>query len=265
MTKLRSINYRTFAETTQSAPGELLTLINPRGWHAAQYGPNETNTVQVGSAAAMRKLVLCWFALCAGSLLAVSSTAYAHEHELKWRLRTELAAFDPTGHITESAQGVTEVHRELETAGAIGLTIEYRHSYYFGLNIGLLRSRSFSANQSTSNEPAQIGNVTPLTAGLNFHLTPENPIDAYIGAFVAWVNYGDATFNNAGTNQRVRIGSDYGWGLIAGADIPLGRRGWTMHGSFRYLKTRLQSDAGPLQVQGDINPIIVSVGIGFRF
>ena len=89
-----------------------------------------------------------------------------------------------------------------------------------------------------------------LTAGLNFHLTPNRRVDLFLGPLVGFVGYG-GDFDD-----------DLAWGVNLGVDVPLPWR-WYFTGGARYLKSSAEAPASGLDLE--VDPIILSAGLSIRF
>lgn len=104
--------------------------------------------------------------------------------------------------------------------------------------------------------------VTPLTAGLNFHLTRQSRFDLYVGPTIGYVLYGDLDIGD----ERLSIDDDFTWGAAFGVDLPMGDKGWMFSGALRYLDTEASpDDLGPTDESLDVSPWVVQVSAGYRF
>jgi outer membrane protein len=100
------------------------------------------------------------------------------------------------------------------------------------------------------------------------HLSPDSRFDLYIGPLLAYVVYSsfdlvvDPWFLTEGFETR----NDFGIGVNLGLDIRLGEGGWLLTAAFKYLDTTLEASPPDESIgRTDINPMIFSVGIGYRF
>ena len=60
--------------------------------------------------------------------------------------------------------------------------------------------------------------------------------------------------------------NDFGIGINVGLDVRLGESGWLLTAAFKYLVTTLESSPpGEGVGRTDLDPIIFSVGVGYRF
>jgi hypothetical protein len=108
--------------------------------------------------------------------------------------------------------------------------------------------------------------VTPLLAGVSYHLLPSSAAaDLWLGANAGWMDYGTAHLKTDSRDFPERFGGDFAYGLAAGADVPFGRhRCWLFSGALRYLKASTDVH-GPSGFTLDVDPLIATVGFGYRF
>ena len=103
--------------------------------------------------------------------------------------------------------------------------------------------------------------------GFNFHLTPDRPADFYVGPMIGVVRYGYVEYRAGfGTvSTTISVEDDFAWGAIAGLEIPIGSRGWRVQGNLRYIETDIRASEGPISIDNEFDPLIFSVGFGYRF
>ena len=101
--------------------------------------------------------------------------------------------------------------------------------------------------------------------GVNYHLTPERATDVHVGVFAAITYFDDLVFlTEAGRADKLVFDDDVGFGVKLGVDHPLGDSGrWWLTAGVRYLRVILEGEiAGQ---DGDLDPVIGTVGVGYRF
>jgi len=97
-----------------------------------------------------------------------------------------------------------------------------------------------------------------ISLGLNVHLTPDKMYDIFVGPFISHVSYSAGAFNAT----EPGFGSETGIGAKLGADFYFGWQSpWALATSVRYLA----ASAGDDDNEFDIDPVIATVGLGFRF
>jgi outer membrane protein W len=114
--------------------------------------------------------------------------------------------------------------------------------------------------------------VTMYAASLNLHLTPDRPVDLWISPVLAYLSFDDLLFavNGPGglsDTLALEVDRDVTWGIEAGVDIPLGDSAWMATASASYLDSTLEFTEVGEQGSEDLSfdPVVVSVGIGYRF
>ncbi len=106
-----------------------------------------------------------------------------------------------------------------------------------------------------------------LTVGVNYHPRRRGKLDLYFGP-LAGVCYSETEFD-AGRftaafsdftsvtqldRRDPEMQAEFVYGAVVGADLPFGKRGWTVSTAARYLETEMEIDPWTLQV-----------GLGYRF
>ena len=61
------------------------------------------------------------------------------------------------------------------------------------------------------------------------------------------------------------VDTDTGWGVILGIDLPLGSSNWLLQSNLRYIDTSLTGSTSDGRFDSDFDPLIFSIGFGYRF
>jgi outer membrane protein len=112
----------------------------------------------------------------------------------------------------------------------------------------------------------------PPTLTLQYHFMPNAKFRPYVGVGVNWTVFysEDATsaLNTAIGATKVSLDDSFGWAAQAGADIDLSER-FFLNLDVKYIDidttATLRTGALVNQVDVDIDPLVVGVGLGFRF
>lgn len=200
-----------------------------------------------------------------------TESARAAEDDVTWHVGLELAWVDPSGDFATTNVNGTTFGTSYDTGFGGGMRGEYQFSDRFGVELSILSAGS--VEMSTGNIGGNFGSsvtvsaFTPFMAGLNVHLTPDRPVDVYAGPLLALVRYSDVEFvAGIGTaSTTVSIDDDVGWGAIVGIEVPIGGRGWLVQGNLRYIDTDLKDSGGVFSIDSDFDPLILSLGVGYRF
>lgn len=195
----------------------------------------------------------------------------ASAEDKPWRLRFSVVSIDPNGNTVTVSETGEQIPYSSSNALGVGIDLEYRASKSLGIDFGVL-SASPGIAVEVGVQPFTVSangdlSISPIYAALNIHLTPDSPVDLYIGPLLAYVKYGG--FNLAagpGLNESFSTDNDFGFGGVVGLDVDLGDSRWIFNATVRYIDTSLtaaSSDGGPGTT--DIDPVIYSLGIGFKF
>lgn len=188
-----------------------------------------------------------------------------------WLLRVAGVSVDSGASAVEVPGTGEQFSIETSSGLGFGLDLEYRASRRIGVDLGVLSAapnigtsvdvgvKSLSANADVT--------MTPLTAGINVHLTPDSRFDVYLGPLLAYVIYDNFTFTAwPGLSESFRSQNDVGFGANLGVDVRLGDGRWTFNAALKYIDTTFEAssiDGGPGET--DFDPTIVGVGFGYRF
>lgn len=201
-----------------------------------------------------------------------------------WQIRGFVAWFDPDVDETIVNEDGESIRVGADDDIGFGLSAEYRYSPRLGFEFGVLQA---SPETTVTLEDSELGlsltarddpSIRPLTAGVNWYLTPQSNLDLYVGAFLAYVLYDDLTFDlNAeipvngevivvSERARVDVDNDFSYGAVLGLDIPIGTLGWALAASVRYIETDLDStdDDGDQETLA-VDPLIVTLGVRYSF
>jgi outer membrane protein len=191
--------------------------------------------------------------------------------ESPWRLRLFAVSMNPTGDEVVVEGSGERISFDAGGGYGGGFELEYRVSRRLGIDFGVLTASPVIdvlidevGVISASAQPR----ITPIYAGLNVHLTPDSPLDLYIGPMLAYVIY--SSFDLVVDPWFYREGfvteNDFGIGVNVGLDIRLGDAGWLFTAAFKYLDTTLAASPPDESVgRTDIDPMIFSIGVGYRF
>ena len=222
----------------------------------------------------MRRTILV--ALILGLVLGTVGIAEANDD--KWRIRGFYVQTWPStdSYQTESVIGDRPIINELSVDSGEGFELDI--GYMFNPKIELMLTGIFTDLEGTfvaGIEPGEESDrVTDnntvdfytINVGANYHFTPESRVDFYLGAFVGLFSYDSVQFNLPVIDEQIKINFDdqFSYGLNAGVDVPFTQDGPLFFAlAVKYLISDLKEDGGPREIA--IDPIIGSIGIGFRF
>jgi outer membrane protein W len=231
-------------------------------------------------------------ALCAAMFIAFTSTAQEtavadpgaqfKTQARDWTLRFGLVAVGNSGDttVTTDPGGVAV---DIDGGGGLFVSFERRMTPLLGLEMGLLGTGSdmnISANAGgkhhwdNKNDALAMGS---LTIGLNFHIVDSESVDFYAGPLLAFNHYAGVSAHcsddcwdkhHDGTTGTTLSDSEVTWGAKAGVDFLLGQqRRWSVGGSVTYMDAtyNFEQKTEPGKTAIDLDPVMLSVGVGFRF
>ena len=202
-------------------------------------------------------------------LLAQEASAQSFEPSVK--LSFDLAMVNPSGDNVTTDVGTGGVSVDFDPKAGAGLRLEYRFSESLGLEFGFLGASSFEVNVGDLGDSfgveSSVSSFAPLTVGLNYHFDSSERFDLYAGPLLAFVRYGDVSVQTGtgGVQTIDSVDSDTGFGLILGVDVPLGQSNWLLQSNLRYIATELTGSTADGSFDSDFDPLILSIGFGYRF
>ena len=110
--------------------------------------------------------------------------------------------------------------------------------------------------------------LTPITATLQFHFARDRMIDPYLGAGVAWVMAGDLESEDLDELEigEIEVDDEVTYVLNAGFGVNFTREfGLYLDAKYIPLEPATRAADDPEDVDLEINPMILSAGLKFRF
>ncbi len=115
---------------------------------------------------------------------------------------------------------------------------------------------------------ADLGNfwAFPPIVTLQYHFDPINGFKPYVGAGVQYIHYFDGGHADDLGGAKIKVDDSWGFALQGGVDVEIGR-GWYLNADIK--KVWEDTDASwkgtPVKANVTVDPLIVSVGVGYRF
>ena len=114
--------------------------------------------------------------------------------------------------------------------------------------------------------------VLPPTLTLQYHFAPEGKIHPYVGAGVNWTMFynekASTQLNTAIGATNVNLSNSFSFALQAGVDFDISEKMF-LNLDVKYVdmdtNARLTTGALVNNLRADINPLIIGVGVGWRF
>ncbi|MCP4201182.1 MAG: porin family protein [bacterium] len=216
------------------------------------------------------------FGLAAGmlvaALLALPASASA-ETDTGWQIRFYAAAID----MSDAPSGTNDYSGssfDLDVGAGVGFNAEYRFTPRLGVDLGILSGAGVDVETGTSwtGNPGWMTSdtvtFTPLTLGLDIHLTPDERVDFYVCPLVAMIQYGSLAVRNGptGVSTEWDFDEDFAVGAALGLGIPFGQNRWSFETSLTYLESSIDgSNRDGLRLGSDYDSTIFGFGFGYRF
>lgn len=180
-----------------------------------------------------------------------------------------------TGSVLAAAVGGqgTSIQRRKYDIGrgqGFGLGLEYHVNRRIGVEVGALFAETdlgFVVDTETQWERVEDKpDVTILSAGVNFHLTPGRKVDVFVGPLIGRADYGDAELPALGQSFDQDFEGDTVVGINLGIEVPAcGKRCVSFYGGLRYLESSAESDDNAPQFEIGVDPLILNVGVAYHF
>lgn len=203
-----------------------------------------------------------------------SSAAYAEAGDTFVRIRGIMVA------PTESSGGIlpTFPTEEVKVNNSIMPEIDITHMVRNNVGLELIAATTKHNASGTTGTTGGIGKlastwVLPPTLTLQYHFAPEAKIRPYVGAGVNYTMFysekPSAGLETAVGQTDVNLKDSFGWAAQAGIDIDLNEKMF-LNIDVKYIDidttARLATTAiGTQRVKISLDPLVVGVGVGFRF
>lgn len=211
-------------------------------------------------------------AMLATTAILPATPAFAEAGDLLIRMRG--IAVVPTGESGGVLPAFAGGSLKAKTAVVPELDFTYFATDNIGVELILATTRHQIEGQGSL---AGVGNAAdvwllPPTLTLQYHFNPTGDFRPYVGAGLNYtIVYNEAANSNLVRNvgnTSVRATSSLGWALQAGMDYSLGGN-WVLNMDVKYVNVdtnvKLNTAAGVQRTELDLNPLVIGVGVGYRF
>lgn len=194
-------------------------------------------------------------------LLLLTTFATFAQDVPKNAIRGGIAYHMPDAEETVEVDEFGSLDIEGDDATGFFLAYEARFSKLLGVEIFATRAEpEFETRLGDYEIPAetvtQAGKTdvefNAVTAGLNVHVFGRGAVDLYVAPLFGYAFFGD-TFQD-----------DIVYGAGVGLDVGFGKRGLAFTASVRYLKSKAEVEDEE-NVEIDLDPLIISAGLAYRF
>ena len=208
------------------------------------------------------------------AMLGAALPAYAAQGDVLVRLRTILVApNEKSGSILPSLPG-----EKVGVGNSFMPEIDFTYmaTNHLGFELILATTKhKLSGRTGTTGSIGKLGStwVLPPTLTAQYHFVPEGHVRPYVGAGINYSVFWNEDASNgleaAVGHTGLHLSDSVGWALQAGTDIDLTRKVF-LNLDIKYIDmhttARLATAAiGVQRVKVDINPLVVGIGLGFKF
>jgi len=138
-------------------------------------------------------------------------------------------------------------------------------TYFFTPNIAVEAIAAVTQHSVTNSVAGRVGSVwlLPPTVTLQYHFDAMGPVRPYVGAGMNYTVFYDAR----SALPNISFANNLGWALQAGADIPIGDKGYFLNLDVKklFLATTIKAGGGAVRASATLDPWLVGTGIGIRF
>ncbi|MRW84542.1 outer membrane beta-barrel protein [Pseudoduganella sp. FT26W] len=187
-------------------------------------------------------------------------TGNAMAEESPWLVRVRAVHIDPADK-SDPVGGTGASDRLTVSSKTIP---EFDVSYFFTKNIATELILTYPQKHDVSLDGAKIGTIKhlPPTLTVQYHFAPDATFRPYVGAGVNYTTFSGVNLLNGGASLEH---DSFGLALQAGADVAIDKN-WSIN--FDVKKVQLRSDVfigGAKASRVKVDPVLVGVGIGYRF
>ncbi len=198
----------------------------------------------------------------AGFVLAAAALS---AQEDRWLVRA-VGGWNTYGGPLQISESDGDISVGFDDSYELGLETEYRFSRRFGVELAVHQSRPtlsvFTELQGGfSSSSGEVG-FTPVTMGLDVHVTPGRRADLALTPMVGYAFFGDLRFGA----DRFSAEDTFVWGAAAALDLAIGKGPWTLSFALRYLVADYRVTGDEAEVTSiEISPWTSTLGVGYRF
>jgi outer membrane protein len=198
--------------------------------------------------------------LTLGTIQSLPAPAFAMKQKGDFVMRVRAIHVTPDESGTTSAGGSVSI--DADTVPELDFT------YFFTDNIAAELILATTTHSVDVNGVAPLGDVSliPPILTLQYHFNPKGKLSPYIGAGINYTIFYDEDAAG-GAVTSVDYDNAFGWAAQIGLDYAIDHR-WSINLDIKkvWLETDVSVNGGAITASDvEINPWIISVGVGYRF
>ncbi len=183
--------------------------------------------------------------------------------QVEGRFRIQGTWSSPTDEFREPDEGGDLVTRADGAVGArLGYELLLAGRWGVELAAGTSRHDIGEGRVGHGRQDVATLRVTPMTASVLYHFTPQAKADFYLGGGAAYVRYGDIELTDPDVigSHSLAVDADLTYVLQAGVDVKLNDR-WGLSGGLQWIDTKAKIAGQALP----ISPVVAGAGVALRF
>lgn len=216
--------------------------------------------------------------LCAAGALAalsLSATPALALDQGDWLVRVRGIGVMPTSDSDGITPDLTAGSVEAQPSVMPELDITYMATENIGIELILATTPHDIDGGGAISSLGHVGDtwLLPPTLLAQWHFLPKGKIRPYVGAGINYtITYGESSTqaldDALGGPTEVELGNSFGWAVQAGVDIDIAEN-WFMNFDVKYIDINVDADfttgATKRSTNVGIDPVVVGVGVGYRF
>lgn len=155
-------------------------------------------------------------------------------------------------------------HLDPDTNTQLGLTLSYMLTDNWAVE--LLAATPFSHSVSTAGlgEVAKIKHLPPTLMGQYYFGNAQSKVRPYVGAGINYTTFFDEKGRGALDGTSVKLDDSWGLAVQAGLDMKV-TDNWFVNASAWYIDIDTDVETAVGTFKTDIDPMVLMVGLGYRF
>jgi len=183
-----------------------------------------------------------------------------------WMIRARALGVVPQESSTVDVSGTVQGEAKVDNS----VVPELDFTYFFTSNISAeliaaVTPHDVRAVGSAAGANVDVGSawLLPPTLTVQYHFNECPKVTPYVGA---GVNYTHFFSEDAGALSTVNYDDSFGFALQAGVDIPI-QDNWYLNVDVKkvFINTTAKFNGGSVRADVDIDPVLIGVGVGYKF
>lgn len=191
-------------------------------------------------------------------MVVLGTSGFLQAADYRWQVRGALTDVEPTsspGKIINHSANV-DIDHALSVTGTV--------SYFLNANLAIDLLVGWPPQHDIQVNGSKVGETKhlPPILSLQYHFNPDGKLSPYIGAGVNYTYFFDSTLDSG---DQFHLSSSVGPAFQAGFDYRLDPK-WSLGADVRYADIDTNVKINGAKVGNvDVNPVIYSFNVGYRF